>query len=347
MLRANGLVAATCYGVQSTDDIWQKSAKTGTDGRSASAQFRLLGERSLKEENGSKAVLSAYSDVIEALAPLFLASGIGSKEVERVTRQAFVRGIEKLERAGGREPSDSLISMRTKLHRHDVAKCRKEGGVPADTVAGIETLRINWALREWHFDPDYMSGDSPRDLEFESTEQDARTFQTLVQTYVPDVYPGLLKRELLRVKAVVELPDGRLRPLVRVYNPAPGLNGEAIREVGYRLRDLTNTLLYNLLNKKQRRVCRTVQTVKIGESSLSNVRRALQETSKAAAERIYQIFSNRKWARKVGERQVLLTWNCHSAEEILAESCSDEPERNSTAPEPARRRGARRARSST
>jgi hypothetical protein len=115
---------------------------------------------------------------------------------------------------------------------------------------------------------------------------------------------------------------------MEVYEPltlnTESLSEEAIQEIGYRLRDFTATLVYNLIDSKHRRVCQTVQTLEIGESSLHTARTALHRVCKGFAKTINLLFSENRWARKEGEKRVLLTWNCHSAEELLTESSTDE-----------------------
>lgn len=278
--------------------------------------------------NTKAAVSQAYIRAIEAIAPLLLAAGISSKEAEQLTRHGLVRGAARVEKSAAADtPRKSNIGMKLGLHRNEVTKYL-DAKFPPAVAQTVPSLHIDRILYEWHYDPDYLSGGEPKLLELDNPDPAQKTFTTLVRTYAANLYPPTLLKELQRVNAVERLPQGCLRVMARSYEPS-SLSEEGVQEIGDRLRDFISSLVHNLLNTDQRRVCRTVQTMEIGQTSLPTVRQALQQVSSAFADQVYQLLTNRKWRRKPHENPVLITWNCHSAEQVLSEEArSVEPERD-------------------
>jgi len=98
----------------------------------------------------------------------------------------------------------------------------------------------NRVLAGWYADRTFVRDDKPLVLPIKATERKRPSFWKLANRYAPDVYPGLILRELSRIGAVEELRDGRVRARLRRYGPK-GLNKKYLGEMRKRVRDLLVT----------------------------------------------------------------------------------------------------------
>jgi hypothetical protein len=270
-----------------------------------------------------EAVIRAFAAIAESFAHLFVGEGISSPEIEKLLRSVLVHTAAKGEEAKGSPPSDSRVALLTGVDRHVVASILKG---PPRANPGLETRRhrLNRVLAEWHSDPDYLEGGRPKDLEIRGGRR-RRTFWTLVRSHAKDVWPGLMLDELLKVAAVEKLADGRVRPLMRSYK-ASQLSEAGLDELAYRVRDLTQTLLYNLSHSDMPRVCGTVQSIDVDEQNLPLVRRELLARSDVTLNALDQLLNNQK-LRRTGRsraRRVRIGWACYSFEEALPEELRNE-----------------------
>ncbi|MGH8264079.1 MAG: DUF6502 family protein [Steroidobacteraceae bacterium] len=140
--------------------------------------------------------------------------------------------------------------------------------------------RANRILSAWHTDPDYSDDNgTPRELSVRSRDRKALSFWALVQRYAPGVWPRLILQELIRVGAVQELPNQRLKVRMHSFGAA-GLQVEAIEELGRRARDLLTTLVHNIQHPEDARVCETALTLDADPKWLPVLRNTLTRRTK-------------------------------------------------------------------
>ena len=284
-----------------------------------------------------RAVIEALISIAESIAPLLIAEGVSSPEAESVLRSVCVHEAARAEKGKGNRPNASRVALLTGVDRHVVASILKTPERADPGERETRRHRLNRVLAEWHADPDYSDGGRPKDLEIRSRRRN-RSFWTLSQTYAKDVYPGLILNELVNVGAVEKRPDGRVRPRMRSYKVSR-FNEEGVFEIGYRVRDLTRTLLNNMSPAAWPRVCGTVQTIDADDKNLPLIRRALEERSNATLTAVDQLLNSPKWRRTDRSgRRVRIAWTCYSAEELLTEGSANEVKR--TFPRGRRRRRA-------
>jgi len=145
----------------------------------------------------------------------------------------------------------------------------------------VRRHRGNRILAAWYADPDYTNPDGePKALEIKTTRRRAVSFWSLVKRYAPGVWPRLILDELLRVGAVEEIADEKLRVKMQSYGTA-GLEIEAIEDLGDRARDLLETLVHNLQNPSSLRVCETVLTLDADPKWLPVLRNSARRRTKA------------------------------------------------------------------
>jgi hypothetical protein len=219
----------------------------------------------------------------------------------------------------GNRPNASRLALLTGVDRHVVATYLQIA--PKGDPSRLETRRhrLNRVLSEWHSDPQYSDGGRPRTLEVRADTDRSRTFWSLSKTYAKDAYPPLILRELMKVGAVEQLRDGRVRPRARTYK-AMELNASDVHQIGDRVRDLTRTMLNNMGQETSPRVCETVQSLDIDEEQLPLVRRVLADRSEAVLASMRQLLESPRWRRATSSgRKVRVTWTCFAGEDAVEE----------------------------
>lgn len=157
--------------------------------------------------NTRTTALEVVSKLFEPLVRLMLDLGIGGKEAEDLLRSVFVNTTAAmLAKSVGKPASGSMVALRCGLPRKDVARRLRMATVPDGRFA--QKMRLNRILSGWRSDPRFLlrSGD-PRSLPLVGRQ----SFAELVSLYAPGVRPAVMLRELVRVRAVEQMPDGRLR----------------------------------------------------------------------------------------------------------------------------------------
>ena len=98
-------------------------------------------------------------------------------------------------------------------------------------------------LSGWHQDREFVGPDGkPLDL---APNGAAASFENLARRYAPGVPASAMLKELRRVAAVTDLPDGRLRATRRYYQPTP-LDPQWILNAGSVVADLELNINHNL-----------------------------------------------------------------------------------------------------
>jgi hypothetical protein len=189
----------------------------------------------------------------------------------------------------GRPTNMSRIAIMTGLGRREVKRLRDL----LDAEPQIDAGRLHGATRVltgWHLDPDFSDeAGQPRDLVFddEAGVDDRPTFSDLCRRYGGDIAPITLRRELARVGAVVELPAGGLRVVMRYYMPLQ-MDPEAVVRAGSMLEDLGTTVSFNLGKSEDElsRFAGRALNTRIGSADASRFRIFLEQEGQAFLERI-------------------------------------------------------------
>jgi hypothetical protein len=196
----------------------------------------------MSDENKAT-ILKAFRLLLQPLVRILLRSGITWKEAAEVCKTTFVEVATDEFGLHGRPTNISRVAIMTGLGRRDVSRLRKllETEQPPDLGKLNDATRV---LTGWHLDPAYLEeSGNPREIEFDGA---AGSFSALARQYAGDIAPITMLRELLRVGAVKERADGSLRVVKRYYMPLQ-MDADAIFRAGSVLRDLGNTMDYNLV----------------------------------------------------------------------------------------------------
>lgn len=192
------------------------------------------------------AILLMLARVLDPLVRMMLEAGIGIGEFVTVAKSAYVRGArEQGRRSGGeiKRPNVSRIAVVTGLTRLEVASILATGEAgPVAPDRGRQ--RAERVLAGWWNDADFHDDrGEPVSLPLRGPR---RSFQALVRLYSGERWrSATILDELLRVKAVRQLPDGRIKALSRScamvrWDP------EGIASMGEQLAEHCETLLHNM-----------------------------------------------------------------------------------------------------
>ena len=198
------------------------------------------------------AVLAAARRILEPLARLMLEAGIGVGEFHVLTKRAFVQAARSVGSESQR-PNVSRIALLTGLRRPEVTEIL-DSPEDADPDPQRGRHRAERVLLGWWSDPDFQQDDgSPRPLPLRGRH----SFAALVKRYSGEPRVITLLDELMRVKAVRSLPDGRLEVLSRTYATVRW-DPQGVASVGERVRDYLATLLHNIRHPSRARYERVV-----------------------------------------------------------------------------------------
>lgn len=192
------------------------------------------------------AILSMLARVLDPLVRMMLEAGIGIGEFVTVAKSAYVRAArDEGRRAGGevKRPNVSRIAVVTGLTRLEVASILSAGeDGPVAPDRGRQ--RAERVLAGWWNDADFHDErGEPATLPLRGAR---RSFQALVRLYSGERWrSATILDELLRVKAVRQLPDGRIKALSRSYATVRW-DPEGITSVGEQLAEHCETLMHNL-----------------------------------------------------------------------------------------------------
>lgn len=267
-------------------------------------------------------VLDAVEAVFGPLAQLLVANGVGSPEAESLLRAVCVHAAANMETGHRKRPNVSRVALVTGVDRAEVARILKR---PPRVDPEVDTRRhVNRVLAGWHGDRDFADGTRPALLSIKARERKHRTFWSLVQRYAPGVYPGLILRELLRVRAVAKLDDGRVQVRMRQYR-AGEFSDRSLREMGSRLRDLMRTMVDNAMGTHPPHICRAVETIDIDPTFLPLIRKMFADRSDALLSGIHEALKSSRWRRSgQAHRRVRIGVTVFSHEEAPEERTSNE-----------------------
>ena len=188
------------------------------------------------------ALMEGCRTLLRPLASLLLKCGLTWREFAEISKGVFVGVAGEEYGLRGRPTNVSRVSILTGLGRREVGRLRRLLAEPAAPLPN-KTTDATRLLSGWHQDPSFHGpGGGPADLPVAGP---GPSFDELARRYAADVPPGAMLKELKRVGAVEEQPDGRLRVLRRYYMPAR-LDPQWVLNAGSVFADLGGNINHNL-----------------------------------------------------------------------------------------------------
>jgi len=191
------------------------------------------------------AIRGAVLRLLDPLVKWLLEAGIGVADFLPLVKIAYVRAASEQGSASGAEPSRpnvSRIAVITGLTRVEVAGILESGAAERPHDRGRQ--RAERVLSGWWNDSHFHDElGNPAVL---SLHEGRRSFGALVERYSgARALVAAIRDELLRVKAIKRLPDGRLQALSRTYATVRW-DPDGVTAVGEQLNELCTTLTHNL-----------------------------------------------------------------------------------------------------
>jgi Family of unknown function (DUF6502) len=188
------------------------------------------------------ALVAAIFRILRPLVRLLLRHGIPFGVMADVVKQVYVDVAFEEFGLSGRKQTASRVAIITGLSRKEVARLRSMNRWD-DHEAIQQYNRAARVMSAWVRDPEFHDASGqPAPL---PVEGDQASFGVLVRRYSGDMPVRAILDELLRVRAVELLEDGRIRLLARSYVPAIG-EVEKLGILGTDVADLIATIDWNL-----------------------------------------------------------------------------------------------------
>lgn len=215
---------------------------------------------------------------------LLLQAGVGVGEFTAWVKVAYVRAAREQGEASGRssKPNVTRIAVLTGLTRIEVKALLQAGGQDAfESDRGRQ--RADRVLTGWWNDRDFKDAvGKPAVLE---EKGGSRSFQTLCERYSGDPRFAAILDELIRVKAVGRLADGRLEALSRTYATVRW-DPDGITALGEELAEHAAALVNNLMQPGRALFTRRVVNLQLDPRYAPMLIRDIEERAAAAAESI-------------------------------------------------------------
>jgi len=229
-------------------------------------------------ETVKAAVMRAVLRLLEPLVRLLLEAGIGVGEFNKLAKMAYARAARDAQAEA--TPNISRIAVLTGIPRGEVGEIlRRPEEYRAEPERGVQ--RAERVLQGWWKDADFCDPNGePSRLPLRGPR---RSFAALVKRYAGDPRVLTLLKELLRVKAVRRLPDGKLEVLSRTFVTARWDNA-GIEMVGDRVRDLLDTLVYNLKHPSSPRYARFIVNSEVDPRFVPLLLRDITQQSEVLAD---------------------------------------------------------------
>ncbi len=223
------------------------------------------------------AVLRAAHQVLEPLASLLMETGHGVGDLNAVAKRAFVAAAQAA--APSSKRTVSRIASVTGLSRAEVARILADESELPQPATG--TPRAERVLQGWWNDAQYQDYvGHPRKLPLQGA---TRSFAALAKKYSGDTVSAPILEELLRVKAVRQLPDGTVEALRR-HVGLVRWSPQGLDTLSQRLRSHFESLLYNLRNPSRPHYERVVETSRLNPQYAARVIRDLTSQMEVIAD---------------------------------------------------------------
>ncbi len=238
-------------------------------------------------ESLKSAVQSAVLRLLDPLVRWLMKAGIGVGDLLPLIKLAYVRAARDEARSSGRDlrrPNASRISVVTGLPRREVANILVAESLEPAGHERDRAQRAERVLAGWWNDPDFQDRlGEPAPLPLRGAK---RSFAALVERYGGERWRvATMLEELLWVKAIRRLRDGRLKALSRTYATVRW-NPQGVLAFGEQLAEHCTTLLHNLEHPSNARLVYRALNARVNPAYLPILLRDVREQAEGFARSI-------------------------------------------------------------
>jgi hypothetical protein len=240
------------------------------------------------------AVRAAILRLLNPLVRVLMQAGIGVGEFTSLAKVAYVRAAIAQGRESGGEhqrPNISRISVVTGLTRVEVTSILKRDGQAAPSgERGWQ--RAERVLSGWWNDPDFQNERGlPQVLPLKGAR---RSFSALCNRYSGESRSARILDELLRVRAIRQLADGRVQAISRTFATVRW-NPDGIEALGVHLSEHCATLLHNLEHPSQPRLLRRVVNTSLNPRYAPLLIRDIEQQATSFADSVDDALNDRSY----------------------------------------------------
>lgn len=190
----------------------------------------------------NQALVTAILTLLKPLVRILLRNGIAHDSFVDLTKRVYVDVAFNEFVIPGKKQTISRVSVLTGLTRKEVSRLAQQD-TPDDLGANDRYNRAVRVISGWLNNPGFVdSQGEPRDLPIEGNPL---SFSELVRSYSGDIPTQAMLAELVRVRAVEKLEDGRVRLRQHAYIPSSD-PVDKIYILGTDVAELTSTIDHNL-----------------------------------------------------------------------------------------------------
>ena len=212
--------------------------------------------------------------ILSPLARLLLKVGMGAGEFQRLVHQAYVQAARDAATEVGAvdRPNVTQIAVQTGLSRIEITRIlESEGEEQPESDRGRQ--RAERVLGGWWTNPDFHDAQgSPALLPLHGRV----SFEALVNRYSGEPRTAAILKELLRVRAVRRLSDGRVQALSRSV-ASIRFDPDGITMMAEQTAEHLETLLYNAEHPSRPRFAKRVVNTRLAERHIARLVRDIEQ----------------------------------------------------------------------
>jgi Family of unknown function (DUF6502) len=212
--------------------------------------------------------------ILNPLARLLLKVGMGAGEFQRLVHQAYVQAARDAAAEAGAvdRPNVTQIAVQTGLSRIEITRIlESDGEEQPESDRGRQ--RAERVLRGWWANPDFHDAQGAPAL---LTLHGRVSFEALVNRYSGEPRTAAILKELLRVRAVRRLPDGRVQALSRSV-ASVRFDPDGITMMAEQTAEHLETLLYNAEHPSRPRFAKRVVNTRLAERHIARLVRDIEQ----------------------------------------------------------------------
>jgi len=284
------------------------------------------------------AVRGAVLRLLERLVKLLLDAGIGVGDFMSLVKVAYVKVASERDGKGGERPNVGRIAVVTGMNRPEIAAILAKGEAGTSSTEHSRQ-RAERVLSGWWADSEFLTPQGePAVLRLKGPR---RSFEALCRRYSGEYRTGAILDELLRVRAVRRLPEGRLQALSRTYATVRW-DPEGIAALGEQLSELCGTLIANLEQPTRPRLARLIVNTRLDPRYAPVLIRDIENNLRVQADSLHDTLNDRLHSAAPGTAAMRLGVGIYVFEGVAddIESGNAAPRASPGAsPKPRKRRG--------
>lgn len=284
------------------------------------------------------AVRQAMLRLLEPLVKLLLDAGVGVGDFMSLVKVAYVKAASERDGKGAGERGNiGRIAVVTGLNRPEVAAILAKGEAGSKSTVHSRQ-RAERVLSGWWSDEEFLTPQGePAVLRLKGAR---RSFEALCRRYSGEYRTSPILDELLRVRAVQRMPEGRIQALSRTYATV-SWDPQGIAALGEQLAEHCATLVANLERPTRPRLARQVMNAELDPRYAPVLIRDIENNLRIQADSLHDTLNDPLHRAAPGAPAMRLGVGIY-----VFEGASDEVERGNAAPraspgtlKPRKRRG--------